>query len=171
MKILFELDYKNYIEGIDKYFRPSARALIIRDGLVALVYSKKYNYFKFPGGGMKNGENNIAALIREVKEEIGLDVVASSIKEYGMVIRKDKSESNGLFLQENYYYFCEVKNIIHKQELDSYELEEGFMLKWVSIDDAILTNLKGKHNDPDLNTMHIIERDAKVLKMLKGDIK
>ena len=96
MRVLFEIDYKNYKENGTVGKRPSARAIIIKDNKIAMVYSKKYDYFKFPGGGIESSETNIDALIREVKEEVGLDVIKESIEEYGLVIRKEKGKVEGI---------------------------------------------------------------------------
>ncbi len=51
MRILFEMDKKDYVPNGSVFSRPSARAIIIKDGKIAMVYSKKYNYYKFPVGG------------------------------------------------------------------------------------------------------------------------
>ena len=166
MRILFELDYKNYKENGTIGKRPSSRGLILKDGKIAMVYSKKYNYYKFPGGGIEKEESNIDALVREVKEEVGLDIIIESIKEYGLVIRKDIGSEKDILLQENYYYICNVKDDITNQSLDEYETEEGFCLKFVSKDTIIKTNLSENHNNTSLNNMHIIERDTKVIKLL-----
>jgi len=77
MRILFEIDKKDYIPNGSVFKRPSARAIIIKDRKIAMVYSKKYNYYKFPGGGIENGECMEDALIREVSEETGLCVIRS----------------------------------------------------------------------------------------------
>ena len=166
MRILFEIDYKNYKENGTVGKRPSARAIIIKDNKIAMVYSKKYDYFKFPGGGIESSETNIDALIREVKEEVGLEVIKESIKEYGLVIRKEKGKVEDIFIQENYYYLCRTNNSISNQKLDYYEKEEGFTLKLVDPRDAINTNLNNNHNNTSESNMHIIEREAKVLMML-----
>lgn len=71
MRILFEMDKKDYVPNVSVFSRPSARAIIIKDRKIAMVYSKKYNYYKFPGGGIENGECMEDALIREVLEETG----------------------------------------------------------------------------------------------------
>lgn len=55
-----------------------------------MVYSKKYHYYKFPGGGIEIGEFMEDALIREVSEETGLCVIRNSIQEYGQVHRIQK---------------------------------------------------------------------------------
>ena len=79
MRILFEMDKKDYIPNGSVFSRPSARAIIIKDGKIAMVHSKKYHYYKFPGGGIEAGECMEDALIREVLEETGLCVIENSI--------------------------------------------------------------------------------------------
>lgn len=52
------------------------RAIIIRNGNIILIKRTKKDevYFVFPGGGVEEGETDREALIREIKEELGLDV-------------------------------------------------------------------------------------------------
>ena len=53
----------------------------------------------------------VAALVREVKEEVGLIVKPESISEFGSVMRRQKSNftENTIFEQENYYFWCECE--------------------------------------------------------------
>ena len=91
MKQLFEIDLRDY-DGCTKVFsRPSARGIIVRDGKIALVYSDREKYYKFPGGGILGGEDKKSALIREVMEEVGLTVIPESIAEFGSVMRRQRS--------------------------------------------------------------------------------
>lgn len=170
MKKLFTIDLKDYDLLSQRYVRPSARAIIIKDNKVALVYSKKYGYYKFPGGGIKENESPVTALIREVKEEVGLTVKKETIREFGSVLRIQKSETNSIFYQENYYYLCDVCDEILTQELDEYEKEEGFCLVFANPILAAENNYSLKLNKFN-QTM--IERDAKVLELLvnEGKIK
>ena len=111
MKTLFTTDYKNYKTEWPSSCRPSARAVILIRGTplesglgntsdiilkpqdkIALVYAKNLGYYKFPGGGINKGEDNISALIREVQEETGLELLKESITEYGLVKRIMQSE-------------------------------------------------------------------------------
>ena len=142
MNQLFEIDLKDYEEDFCVFRRPSARAIIIKDSKIALVYSQKENYYKFPGGGIHEGEDKITALIREVQEEVGLIVKPNTISEFGSVMRRQKSNvsSNTIFEQENFYYFCECEDSLVEQNLDDYELEAEFVLKYADIDEAIRTN-------------------------------
>lgn len=171
MKQLLEIDLKDY-ENCDKIFRrPSVRAIILKDNnKIALVYSKKEKYYKFPGGGIKQDENKKEALVREVREEVGLIVIPESICEFGSVMRRQRSNvsPNTIFEQENYYYTCKTKNQIVDQELDNYEAEAGFMLKFVSLDEAILVNSTYKSEDYFNEIM--IMRETKVLQIVKDKI-
>lgn len=47
MKRLFEIDLKDYKETDAVFRRPSARAIIIKNDKLALVYSKKEKYYYF----------------------------------------------------------------------------------------------------------------------------
>ena len=167
MRILFSVDYKNYKKNGKVGKRPSARAIIIKDNKIAMVYSQRYDYYKFPGGGIEESETKEDALIREVKEEVGLEVIKDSIKEYGLVIRKEKGKVEDIFIQENFYYLCDITDKVYEQDLDDYENYEGFTLKWVSAYEAIQTNLYHDHKEKNTNrAMHMFEREAKVLRRL-----
>ena len=47
MRLLFEIDTKDYDPNGKPFVRPSVRGIIIRDGKVAMVHSLKYDYYKF----------------------------------------------------------------------------------------------------------------------------
>ena len=96
MRKLFVFDYKDYKEDGTVGTRPSARGIIVRDGRIAMVHSRKYDYYAFPGGGIDRDENGKDALIREVREETGLEVISDSIKEYGLIVRKEKGAIDDL---------------------------------------------------------------------------
>ena len=94
-------------------------------------------------------------------------VIPESIKEFGSVLRRQKSgiSENTIFEQENYYYFCDVRDEIISQQLDDYENEAEFALRIVSIDDAIAVNSAYTTDDPFNEIM--IRRDKQVLEMIK----
>lgn len=163
MRLLFEIDTKDYNINGKKFVRPSVRSIIIKENKVAMVHSLKYNYYKFPGGGIEEGENHNQALIRETLEESGLTIISESIKEYGYVHRIQKSELYDVFIQDNYYYLCDVEDKIQTQNLDDYESEEKFTLEFVNAKEVIDINRKKNHGPKDQN---MIEREAKILELL-----
>ena len=169
MKCLFEIDLKDY-EGCTKVFRrPSARAVILKGDKIALVYATEEKYYKFPGGGIHEDEDKKEALIREVREETGLNVIPESIREYGSVLRKQKSEKadDTVFEQENYYYLCETEDTQGAQDLDEYEKDAGFMLVYADIDEAIKTNSLFTSDSKADEIM--IDRERRVLEMIKEE--
>ncbi len=167
MKELFVIDLQDYEINDRVYRRPSARGIIIKDDKLALVYSIKEKYYKFPGGGIRETEDMKSALIREVREEVGLIVIPESIIEFGSVLRRQKSNHSPhtIFEQENYYFFCRTDTRLLEQELDDYEREAGFSLRFVTIDDAIRTNLRYR-SDNDFNRI-MVSRETKVLQLIK----
>ena len=193
MKTLFTTDYKNYNPQWPSSSRPSARAVILIQGEVveegfgnssnvilhpqdkiALVYAKNLGYYKFPGGGINEGEDNVTALIREVEEETGLEVIKESVKEYGVARRTMESGlyKETIFIQDSLHYFCRVRTnddgtlYIKKQHLDQYEKEEGFELKVVSISQAIETNIHFKTDD--IKQLDMINRENLVMSKMCG---
>jgi len=167
MKRLFEIDLKDYKESGNVFRRPSARAIIRRGDKIALVYSQKEKYYKFPGGGIHDDEDKRQALIREVREEVGMVVIPESIREFGSVLRRQKSDrgENTIFEQENYYYFCDVEDELVEQELDDYESDAEFVLRIVDLDTAIKAN-DIYSSDVFFNEV-MIKRDLRVLRLLK----
>lgn len=175
MKQLFTIDLKNYADDWKPSRRDSARAIIhVGTDKLALVYATKLGYYKFPGGGIHEGEDKIAALAREVQEEVGLVLVAESVREFGVASRYQKSglAENTIFVQDNFYYECDVErdeqgNLkIISQKLDAYEDEAGFELRIVSIKEAALAN-RLYRDTSDFN-IAMIARDTRVLEMLAG---
>ena len=110
------------------------------------------------------------ALIREVREEVGLIVIPESICEFGSVMRRQKSNisPNTIFEQENFYYTCKTKNQIVEQNLDDYESEAGFILRYVDLDEAI--NVNSIYKSEDYFNEIMIQRETKVLQIIKDKI-
>lgn len=163
MRSLFEIDTKDYDINGTTVSRPSARGIIIKDGKLAMIHSIKYDYYKFPGGGIEKNEQKESALIREVLEETGLDVIPQTIKEYGMVHRIQKGDYEDVFIQDNYYYLCDVEDNVHEQKLDDYEKEEKFTLEYVSPKQVIDANKACASKEAD---QIMLERECKVIGIL-----
>ncbi len=165
MRLLFEIDTKDYDPAGPVVSRPSARAILLCEKKIYLVHSTRFDYFKFPGGGIHANESREEALSRETEEETGLIVKRDSIREFGCVhrVQKDDESENGIFLQDSYYYFAEVDSHRASPRLDAYEKEEGFALKLVDPLEAIRINLTHDHGEAD---PVMIERDTMVLRIL-----
>lgn len=170
MRDLFSMDAKDYNPAGKVFSRPSVRAVIAKDDKVLLAYSKKYDYYKFPGGGINAGESDAEALIREVQEETGYQVIPESVEEFGRVLRrqKDSYEADHIFEQENRYYFCRTREELAERNLDDYEAEEGFTVVWADPFEASHHNRysRNKGGDPVM-----VEREEKVLNLVDLELR
>jgi len=163
MRTIAIFDEKNYKENANRFIREAVRAVIIKNGKVALVKSLKENHYKFPGGGIEKNESHIDTLIRETKEETGLVIKPNTIKECGLIHEIRKSiYNNDIFEQKSYYYFAEVEDNILNKELSENEKELQYVLEWVnpSIAYEVNTNLGKEYVNK------FLLREACVLKFL-----
>jgi 8-oxo-dGTP pyrophosphatase MutT (NUDIX family) len=121
--------------------RTAVRAVILRGRDLLMVYSSNGGDYKFPGGGVVEGESHAQALCREVQEECGVSVLqigleVGAIIEYNLPIEKDYDA----FKMTSHYYQCHVRDGFGVQKLDDYEQELGFKPVWIDIDTAIQLN-------------------------------
>jgi 8-oxo-dGTP diphosphatase len=118
--------------------RKRATAIIIKDGQILLMRRVKPNleYYIFPGGGVEEGETIEEALIREVDEELSLDVVKYehlfSLKNISMPQQVTIHKGN-----RNDYVF-KVTEYAGTPELGGPEKEETseenqYYLEWIDI--------------------------------------
>ena len=168
MRMLFDMDLKDYDGCTGRFVRDSARSIIIRENRVAMLYNRKYGYYKFPGGGIEEGESPVEAMMRETKEEAGLLVIPDTVKEYGLVHRAQRSviKTDEVFLQDNYYYLCDALDSLTSPKLDDYEAKEAYHLVFIAPELAINKNRNVKESP--YNQM-MFERETRVLEMLIRD--
>lgn len=78
----------------------SCGCIIIKDNKVLLVYEKNRNFWGFPKGHVEAGENEIETALREVKEEVGLDVEIDTNKRYTLnyIIRDEIDKTTVLYI-------------------------------------------------------------------------
>ena len=125
----------------EKHIETIARGVCVKDGKVLLCYPKDRSYAYLPGGHIEFGETGREALVREMKEETGLDATAGEL--LGVV------ESS--FVQKGERH-CEI-NLIYKMEvalptagdgkrqLTTEALEDWICFEWVECDKIDSVNL------------------------------
>ena len=121
--------------------RNAVRAVIIHENKILMVHSGKTNEYKFPGGGIEEGETVEEALTREVLEEAGCNVIRIDEKigimtEFGIA----EEDKNSVFKMISEYYNVIIDNNQFDQKLDKYEEELEFIPCWIEIEKAYKTN-------------------------------
>jgi len=146
--------------------REAVRAIILHGNQVLMVYSRLNGDYKFPGGGVEDGEEHATTLRRELMEECGVQL-KGILGEFGRVEEYDLAEEEefDLFLMNSYYYNCEVEDGFGVQNLDDYELEYGFTPEWVTVEHAIAVNRALLENPPP-NIQRWVRRELFVLELI-----
>ena len=125
---------------MEQHIETIARGVCVIDGKVLLCYPKDRSYSYLPGGHIEFGETGREALVREMKEETGLDATAGDL--LGVV------ESQ--FVQKGEKH-CEI-NLIYEMEIESkseveveqrtvQSLESWICFDWVDCDKIDSANL------------------------------
>ena len=122
---------------MEHHIETIARGVCVKDGKVLICYPKDRSYSYLPGGHIEFGETGREALVREMKEETGLDATAGEL--LGVV------ESQ--FVQKGERH-CEI-NLIYKMSLVSglssssplSALEDWICFDWVDCDKIDSVNL------------------------------
>ena len=128
----------NHEVSVDKLrFRPSVYGVIIKDG--ALLLSKQWDGYDFPGGGIEIGEDIKSALIREVREETGMNVTVGQIVACENSFYKpltDDTQKNGCMHSILIYYLCEiVDGELSIDHIDTNEKTYISMPEWIPFAD------------------------------------
>lgn len=173
IKEISEKDIGYNYENIDNIYkiRKASRAIVINNsGQIPLLYVSKHNYHKLPGGGIEAGEDISIALNREMMEEVGVNI--NVLGDVGTIIEyRDKYKQ----LQISYCFYAEVKGNIKETSFTDEEINDGFQLKWIALDDAVSIiendipdNYVGKFIQS--RDLLFLKRAYDILKVNKGDI-
>lgn len=125
------------------FYREAVRGIIQNDHKFLLIHSPVNGDYKFPGGGVKSGERLHTALLRELREECGVNLTEIS-GDYGKTIEYDlpQEEQFDLFRMVSYYFFCRInpEKPFQAQQLDGYEKELCIQPVWMDLEDALAAN-------------------------------
>jgi 8-oxo-dGTP pyrophosphatase MutT (NUDIX family) len=143
MRVLKKIVHKN-VESIDgrTTLRLTARGIIMRGNEILLMYTKRYNDYSFPGGGVEEYEDLIQGLKRELVEETGAQNI-EVISEFGLIeeYRKSYDQNYDVVNLISRFFVCRIANELGKANLEDYEIANGSEAVWVDIHEAIRHNL------------------------------
>ena len=113
------------------FYRISAKALILDDEKRFLLAKEENGKWELPGGGLDFGEKPQECLIREIKEEMGLDVTFIA-------------ENPSYFLtskKENSHWFSNVLYLAKVSDLNFTPSDECIEVRFFTKEEALKENL------------------------------
>jgi 8-oxo-dGTP diphosphatase len=130
-------------------FRPGAYAVIIQDGKVLL--SPQWDGWDFPGGGIEKGETFEQALVREVKEETGLDARPGALLHVTQDFFIANYMDDTYFHSLCFYYTCtDPRGEISTAGFAEYEKKYMKAAEWVPLEKIDGLKFYNPVNSPEL---------------------
>jgi 8-oxo-dGTP pyrophosphatase MutT (NUDIX family) len=147
--------------------RQAVRAIVFQGQQLLLVYSPVNMDYKFPGGGVKEGEKPEQALERELLEECGARLTRV-IQEIGHIVEYAyaKEPEFETFKMTSHYFLCKADAFVSSQALEAYEADLGFQPVWVEPGEALQVN-KSRLEQP--NPARWMARETFMLSYLQNN--
>ncbi len=138
--------------------RTAARAVVYdNDGHVAILNVSNKNYHKLPGGGVEDGEDELSALKRECREELGCEIEVFG--EVGQIVEYRK------IFHLKQISLCYLANVTGQKGSPAFtqdETEDGFQILWLPIQQAMQI-LADDQPENDEGRLYIVPRDMTFL--------
>jgi 8-oxo-dGTP diphosphatase len=133
--ICLDVEGKKYEIPVEQLqWRPTAYGIVVKDGKILL--SKQFgDKYDLPGGGLDIGETPEIGVIREIKEETGIDAknprLIELVNSYFYSSHAKKESYQCLIM----YYACEyVGGELSTSGFDEYEKQYAEMAEWLPLD-------------------------------------
>ncbi len=127
-------------------FRPSVYGIIIQDGKI-LMSAYKDGGYDFPGGGVEIHESIKDALIRECKEETGLDVRVGDIVECQSMFYSPMNIDVGWNAIAMFFECSVIGGKLSAEYLEPREKKYMKQARWIPIKD--IDNIVFNNSHPD----------------------
>ncbi|EJP4177885.1 NUDIX domain-containing protein [Vibrio vulnificus] len=160
------------IEHLDEkiiFQRSAARAICVDGEDILLLYTERYHDYTIPGGGIDEGEDVIAGLVRELEEETGAKNI-HNIKPFGIYEEFRpwyKGEANVMHMH-SYCYTCKIDRELGETRFEEYEVKNGMKPLWVNIHQAIAHNEQTMAESPKKGMS--IERETFLLRLIAKEL-
>lgn len=157
------------IDGV-KFERQAVRAVVLYGNDVLLLYTRRYNDYSFPGGGLGAGETPEDGLVRELREETGATGVRiGRYLGYGDEYRPSQRAGQDLLFMRSHFYLCQADPILGNAEPEAYEVTNGMVPRWINTDEAIAHN-ESVLRDRPANMGMSIHRETLMLRYVAENV-
>ena len=152
------------------FTRKATRAIALtQDEMILMLYTKRYEDYSLPGGGLDSGESITEGMIRELTEETGAQNIRD-IEEFGIFEEYRPWYKPDFDIQHmiSYCYTCTVDKELGNTDLEHYELSNGMKPMWINIHKAI------EHNEETIASSQkkgmSIERETYLLRLIRDEL-
>lgn len=152
------------------YERKAVRAVVIKDNEILMIYTKRYDDYSLPGGGVESHEAMEAALIRELEEETGARKIEVKrlwgiFDETGPIHYPNYDAMHQL----SYVYICDADKTLGDSNPEPYEIKNGSVPVWVPIDEAIAHNKRIIESQAETMGFYIY-REMALLELIEKEL-
>lgn len=149
--------------------RHAARGIVIEGENILLLYTKRYDDYSLPGGGIDEGEDFVEGLKRELREETG----AKNVRNVKPFVRYDEyrpwyKPNVDIIHMISHCYVCDIDGELGETAFEPHELNNGMTPLWMNIYEAIA------HNDAVIANSDkkglSIERDTFLLEVIAAEL-
>jgi ADP-ribose pyrophosphatase YjhB (NUDIX family) len=120
------------------FHRLAARGILLDGEDILLLYTKRYNDFSLPGGGVDSHEDLLAGLHRELTEETGAQNI-KVLQHFGHIIEHRpayKRDQHDVITMTSHLYHCQADRELGVAKMEGYERANGMEAKWINIYEA-----------------------------------
>ena len=151
------------------FTRRAARAIVLREREILMLYTERYHDYSIPGGGVDEGENIRQALLRELEEETGAHSI-EILSEFGRYqeFRPWYKPEFDFVQMESYCFVCAIGDELGDTKLEQHELQNGMRPVWIDIDAAIAHNEHTKAHSEKKGLS--IERETYLLRLIRDEL-
>jgi len=157
------------LEGGTVFTRLATRAIVLQGEDILLMYTKRYEDYSLPGGGLDEDEDQVEGMIRELREETGAQNI-TNISPFGIYEEYRPWYKIDFDIQHmiSYCYTCKIDRVLGVSSLETYEIKNGMEAKWINIHKAIEHNLQTIASSEKKGMS--IERETYLLKLIAEQI-
>lgn len=123
--------------------------LYLKEGKILSTRSKGKDKYYIPGGKRERNETDIETLVREVKEELCVDIIVSSVKLYGIFKAQAHGKAEGIIVKMT----CYIADFEGNLQADS-EIAE---IVWLTMSDIELISPVDKLIFTDLHKKGLLK--------------
>ncbi|WP_111977879.1 NUDIX hydrolase [Algibacillus agarilyticus] len=152
-----------------KFHRKAARAIVLKNDNILMLYTARYHDYTLPGGGIDDGEDAIEGMKRELREETGAQNIRD-IQSFGLYeeFRPWYKNDCDIMHMESYCYVCKIDDELLQPEFESHEINNGMKPVWMNIHQAIEHNEHTMANSAKKGMS--IERETFLLKLIVEEL-